>query len=309
MKKYILLALVLVLFTACENQEKRYTQQSKEIDIVKTAIKNYNDKVYDTSSYADTAKTFFNSSSKDEFKSPEETMAYHKANDEIYSSRGFTANDPEYEMVVTDDGETWVNCWLEWKGTLAANNKEVTIPIHLTYQFVDAKVVREVGIWDPTQVLLALQEIERTNAMSADEKAIQTTIDNVTKAWNSNDKDVMYANMVNNIIRTGNGATIAKTQSDYGDFMEVYHSAFPDFRVNIDKTVIVGNTAYINWTCTGTNTGSFMENEPTNKKIETHGFSVWTFDNEGKCVREDAFYDNLIVFNQLGIVPPTQLDK
>ena len=44
MKKLILLGLAIVLFTACENQEKRYTQQSKEIDIVKTAIKNYNNK-------------------------------------------------------------------------------------------------------------------------------------------------------------------------------------------------------------------------------------------------------------------------
>ncbi len=306
MKKFILLGLVIVLFTACENQEKRYTQQSKEIDIVKTAIKNYNDKAYDTSIYADTAKTFFNSASKDKFMSPEETVAYHKANDELYSSRSFTDNDPEYEMVVTDDGETWVNCWLEWKGTLAANNQEVTVPIHLTYQFVDGKVVREVGIWDPSQVLLALQEVERSNNMSADEKAIKTTIDNITKAWNSNDKNLMYANMVSNIKRTGNGAIIAKKQSDYGDFMDVYHSAFPDFKVKIDKSAISGNSAYIYWTCTGTNTGNFMENEPTNKKIETHGFSVWTFDPEGKCVQEDAFYDNLVVFNQLGITPPTQ---
>ena len=112
--------------------------------------------------------------------------------------------------------------------------------------------------------------------------------------------------MVNNVKRTANGAIIAKKQSDYGDFMDVYHSAFPDFKVKIDKSTIFGNTAYIYWTCTGTNTGNFMENEPTNKKIETHGFSVWTFDLEGKCVQEDAFYDNLVVFNQLGITPPTQ---
>ncbi len=160
MKNIILLGLAIVLFTACEKQDKRYTQQSPEIETVKKAIKSYNDKTYDMSVFADSSKTFFNSNSKDKFMSNEETVAYHKANDENYSNRGFTNNEPEYEMVVTDDGEIWVNSWLEWKATLAANEKEITIPIHLTYQFVDGKIVRQVGYWDPTEVVMNLQEIE-----------------------------------------------------------------------------------------------------------------------------------------------------
>ena len=92
--------------------------------------------------------------------SPSETIAYHKANDAIYSSRGFTNEDPEYEMVLTDDGETWVNCWLNWKGTLAANSKEFEMPIHLTYRFIDGKIVREVGMWNSSAIVLELQAIE-----------------------------------------------------------------------------------------------------------------------------------------------------
>lgn len=166
MKNIILLGLAIVLFTACEKQDKRYTQQSPEIETVKKAIKSYNDKTYDMSVFADTSKTFFNSNSKDKFMSNEETVAYHKANDENYSNRGFTNNEPEYEMVVTDDGEIWVNSWLEWKATLAANEKEITIPIHLTYQFVDGKIVRQVGYWDPTEVVMNLQEIEASKNMT-----------------------------------------------------------------------------------------------------------------------------------------------
>lgn len=166
MKNIILLGLAIVLFTACEKQDKRYTQQSPEIETVKKAIKSYNDKTYDMSVYADSSKTFFNSNSKDKFMSNAETVAYHKANDENYSKRGFTNNDPEYEMVVTDDGEIWVNSWLEWKATLAANEKEITIPIHLTYQFVDGKIVRQVGYWDPTEVVMNLQEIEASKNMA-----------------------------------------------------------------------------------------------------------------------------------------------
>lgn len=158
MKKLFLLGLAIVLFTACETKEKRYTQQSPEIETVKKHIANYNSKTYDTSVYADTSKTFFNNSSNPILV--KDIVAYHKANDENYTSRGFTDKDPEYEMVITDKGKTWVNCWLDWKGTMKGNGKEIEMPIHLTYQFIDGKIVREVGYWDPTEVVLNLQAIE-----------------------------------------------------------------------------------------------------------------------------------------------------
>ncbi len=302
MKKLSILILAAILFTACQQGPARYTQNSPEIDTVKKLIANYNSKAYDTSMYADTSKTLYNT--KDNPMSPAETIANHKQQDSIYSDRGFLDKDQEYEMVLTDDGDTWVNCWLYWQGTLAANNQEYSIPIHLTYQFIDGKIVEEVGHWDPSALVLAMQEIEVQMNSSVEEKTIRAAIDAVTKAWNANDKAAMGATMTSNFIRTENANIIAKNPKDYAGFMDVYHGAFPDFTVKIDKTVINGNIAYLNWTCTGTNTGKFMDNDPTNKKIETHGFSVWTFNADGISVREDAFYDNLVVFNQLGLTPP-----
>lgn len=304
MKKIIFIGLAIVFITACkEERPERYTQSSSEINIVKNLIDNYNNKTYDTSIYADTSKTFYNT--KDNPLTSEGTIAYHEQMDLAYSQRKFLDKDQELEMVITNDGKTWVNCWLDWQGTLAGNGQVVNIPVHLTYRFVEGKIVREVGMWDPTTVVLAVQEMEMKNNMSADQKAIQATIDNIIKAWNANDKDLMYANLAKNITRTANGAPIAKKQSDYGAFMDIYHGAFPDFKVSLDKTVIDGNRAYMNWKCTGTNKGEFMGNAPTNKKIETHGFSVWQFDTKGIAVREDAFYDNLIVYEQLGYSLPS----
>ena len=169
MKNIYLLGLVIVLFTSCESKDKRYTQQSPEIETVKKHIANYNSKSYDTTVYSDTAKVFFNNS-----KTPilvKDIVAYHKANDENYSSRGFTGEDPEYEMVVTDEGKTWVNCWLDWKATMKGNGKEIDMPIHLTYQFIDGKIVREVGYWDPTEVVLNLQAIEAEKNATLEEAA------------------------------------------------------------------------------------------------------------------------------------------
>lgn len=161
------MVMAVILVTACQPTEKRYTQQSTEIDIIKKHIENYNTKSYDASVYADTAKIFFNTS-----KNPMEVkdiIPMHQANDVNYSSRGFTGEDPEYEMVVTDDGETWVNCWLDWKCILAENGKEIEIPVHLTYRFVDGKIVREVGMWDATQIVLSLQEIEAAKQKLSEE--------------------------------------------------------------------------------------------------------------------------------------------
>jgi len=301
-KKLFLLGLAVVLFTACQQGPARYTQNSPEIDTVKKLITNYNGKTYDVSIYADTSKTFYNT--KDNSMSPAETIAYHQETDKTYKSRSFLDEDQEYEMVLTDDGNTWVNCWLGWQGTLAANSQEFNIPIHLTYQFIDGKIVREHGHWDPTAIVLAMQEIEAQMNSSVEEKTIRATVDATIKAWNANDKAAMASTMTSKFIRTENGNIIAKNPKDYVGFMDVYHGAFPDFTVKINKTVINGSKAYLNWTCTGTNTGNFMDNDPTNKKIETHGFSVWTFNAEGISVREDAFYDNLVVYNQLGLTPP-----
>ena len=44
------------------------------------------------------------------------------------------------------------------------------MPVHLTYRFVDGKIVREYGYWDPTEVLLSLQAIEA--AKKAEEESV-----------------------------------------------------------------------------------------------------------------------------------------
>jgi hypothetical protein len=66
--------------------------------------------------YADTSKTYFNT--KTNPIKVDELLAYYYTNDTLYSFRKFLVEDQEYVMVVTDDGETWVNVWLDWQGTL-----------------------------------------------------------------------------------------------------------------------------------------------------------------------------------------------
>ena len=135
MRNILLTGLAILLFAAC-NQEQRYTQNSPEIDSFKAVIEDYNNQDWDEmkTHYADTAKTFNNSS--DMGMSIAEMIDYHKESLSNLESRGFLNKDQEYEMVVTDDGETWVNFWGDWEGTLKANGKKIKIPIHLTARAV-----------------------------------------------------------------------------------------------------------------------------------------------------------------------------
>jgi len=155
MKNLFFAGILLVLFTNCE-QKQRYTQQSPEIETVKSIIKDYDSKNYEnlTSHFADTAKVSINNNKP---FNASELPEFHGQSDGFYSSRGFLTDDLEFEMVVTDEGKTWVNFWGTWKGTLASSGKDYLIPIHLTYQFIDGKVVKQYGYWDGTEITMAMQ--------------------------------------------------------------------------------------------------------------------------------------------------------
>ena len=303
MKKLFLLGLAIIVFVACQNQPQRYTQSSPEIETFKKSINDYDTKNWESlvSHYADTSKTNFNRSKMASKDIPE----YHKQNDVNYSERAFEKNGQVYEMIVDDDGETWVNFWGTWAGTLAANGKKMHIPVHLTARFIDGKIVENYGYWVPSEVIFELQEIEAVNNMSVDEKEIYTTIKNMISVWNNNDQEQMKAISVPNLIRNANGKREVNNQDEYAAMMTSFFTGFPDFKIVLEDSEIKDNKAIITWRSLGTNTGEFLGNAPTNKKVNVLGMSVWTFNEDGKAVQEDAFYDNQTLFNQLGIPAPT----
>ena len=158
MRKLALLAVIGLLFVACKQGEPRYTQSSAEIDTFKELIAAYEagDWANYTAKFADTAKVFHNTDDKS--MTPAETVEAHKTNTSALSSYGFVPDKGDAEMVTTDKGETWVNYWGLWKGTIESNGKEMMIPVHVTAQFVDGKIVREYGYWDNAPMVAAMEE-------------------------------------------------------------------------------------------------------------------------------------------------------
>jgi len=165
MKTSVLLVLTTVLFMSCEKQETRYTQQSAEIDSFRKVIDNYKKMNWDAMAihYADTAKIAHNTL-KENAISLSETIKNHKADAEMFN---WVVENEEYEMVVTDDNETWVNFWGVWKGTMKTTQKEYIMPVHTTVRFIDGKIVEEFGYWNNSEI--------NSDLMKAEQKLVETT--------------------------------------------------------------------------------------------------------------------------------------
>lgn len=169
MKKLsVLLIAAIVLFACQEKQPVRFTTSSPEINTYKTGIDAYEKADWGTwaSNYSDTAKVYHNA--WETSSNVAQIQENHVNLISALSSYGFVKDQTVIEQTLDDDGETWVNFWGLWKGTLKANGKEVSIPVHLTAQFVDGKVVQEYGFWNMAEMMAEMQAIEAAAAAEAE---------------------------------------------------------------------------------------------------------------------------------------------
>ena len=165
MKKLILLLFATALFAACQ---QNYSRTGPEVDLVKGLFDDYHEGNWDSwmSKYADTAKIHHNlpdgkgispAAQKDNFIALLEPLSSYKFDDDIW-----------FEQVVTDEGETWVNVWGEWHGVIAANNKEMVIPVHLTAQVVNGMIVEEHTYYDTAGLVAELTAIAEASASATE---------------------------------------------------------------------------------------------------------------------------------------------
>ncbi len=306
MKNLLFVTLCATFLLGCQTGPERYSTTGPEVDMVKALIADYEAGDWEAwnAKFADTVKVYHNN-----WNTPvtaKVAQENHQQGLTQVSEYKFRDEPKFYEKIIDDDGETWVNFWGVWEGTLRSNGEVVPIPVHLTFQIEGGKVVEEHGYWDNAITQNALSKITAAQNAPEAEQTIMTNQAKIAEAWSNYDKELFASLAAPNVVRNGNGVRLASNLEEYAAFMDVFHTAFPDFNVTIDSYVIQDGKSYINWTCTGTNTGEFMGNAPTGKKIETHGISVWVFDANGIAIQEDAFYDNMELYNQLGytVSPP-----
>lgn len=125
-----------------------------------------------------------------------------------------------------------------------------------------------------------------------DQQLLSTTAD-LLGAWDQNNQELMRASLTSDFVRVGNGVVEARGPDEYLGMMTLFHTAMPDFDITAEDTFVRDNKTYFKWTASGTNTGMFGANAPTGKSSVTHGFTILTFNDEGKVTREEVFVDHL----------------
>jgi steroid delta-isomerase-like uncharacterized protein len=87
---------------------------------------------------------------------------------------------------------------------------------------------------------------------------------------------------------------------DFHEHVLNHRKAFPDWSEKINLVVAEGEYVVIQFTSTGTNTGSFLGNPPTGKQIRTNEMSVFRL-LDGKIVEQWLLPDLWTLNQQLGI--------
>jgi hypothetical protein len=159
MKKLIILGLAIILF-ACEKKEApRFMTSSPDIDVLKSLIKDYEEGNWATwaTHYAPNAEIYQNSL---EPISSGELQNNLTAVINNLSSYKFSHKEGEifFENIIDDKGDNWVYFWGTWKGTVSGTNKELLLPIHIAFEMVDNKIVKEYAYYDPSSINNAIIE-------------------------------------------------------------------------------------------------------------------------------------------------------
>lgn len=164
MKNLLLLGIAVMLFTACQEQEKkRYFSESAEIEVFKSERDAYESGDWDQwkSHFADTAKIYVNSKESVTVDTRIKQLSQGSA---ALSSYGFDKKNDWTEMVLDADNETWVYYWGQWTGEFKATKRKVSVPVHIAVQFSDGKITEEHVYFDATDMNKAVEEADAMQA-------------------------------------------------------------------------------------------------------------------------------------------------
>ena len=93
-----------------------------------------------------------------------------------------------------------------------------------------------------------------------------------------------------------------KGQDGFKQWVNIWHTACPDFHMEIDEIVGEGDTVAVRLTWTGTFTGKFMDFEPTGNRITMKESWFFRF-KDGKDLGPLPFGNMRSLFQQMGINP------
>ena len=95
-----------------------------------------------------------------------------------------------------------------------------------------------------------------------------------------------------------------KGPEGFKQFITIQRTAFPDLHVTVDEMIAEGNMVAARFKISGTMKGELMGIAPTGKKMNIVEALFIRFEN-GKVVEATPTIDQLEMYQQLGVSPPT----
>lgn len=176
--------------------------------------------------------------------------------------------------------------------------------------FEEYKLLRSVNLVSVFLIIIMISCKQKQDQLSSHQIKEQLMLDNAEAFSNVNNlKDnnsILDTIITSNFVRNINGIEVASDPAELKASINVYYIGFPDLELTNQFRVVKGNQMFSNWVITGTNTGVYGEIPATGKKIKITGFSHFYFNDNGLIYREDIYYNELDLLQQLGysITPP-----
>lgn len=143
----------------------------------------------------------------------------------------------------------------------------------------------------------AVEEDPAVNAMRAaaeSESQMLAAVSAWFEAWDSGNTDRLDEIAIAEYKRMAPDQSV-DSLDDMRVFMGQVHAAYPDYRLTNDGAAAGPDGAFVQWTVTGTDTGS---EDSTGNSLKVTGFSRYTF-VDGKIASELVVFDTASVLAQL----------
>lgn len=152
-----------------------------------------------------------------------------------------------------------------------------------------------------------------TGQMEQERKQTEQNVKNnietyITSCWNQNDVESLQTITTSKFVRTLNGIKVVASQKEMQAHINVFAKGFPDMNVSLENMSLIEDKVFLKWHFTGLNSGIYGECAPTDKKVKISGLSQMTFDKNGILLKEDTYFNDLSLMQQLGyqLFPPTK---
>jgi steroid delta-isomerase-like uncharacterized protein len=82
------------------------------------------------------------------------------------------------------------------------------------------------------------------------------------------------------------------------------HTAFPDFRMNVEDMIAEGDKVVARVRLSGTHQGEFMGIDATGNRVTIKGIDILRINADGKIMERWGNFDDLGMMQQLGVMEP-----